>query len=61
MAIKGREIDKGYTGQTLSLELGEPAMQINPVDEEMKKTFVGGKGFDLWLAWNQVNGGTKWG
>jgi aldehyde:ferredoxin oxidoreductase len=26
----------------------------------MKETFVGGKGFDLWLLWNAVNGKTRW-
>ncbi len=26
----------------------------------MKETFVGGKGFDLWLLWNAVNGNTRW-
>ena len=54
------QIEKGYTGQTLSLQLTPPAMKINQVDEQMKQTFVGGKGFDLWLTWNQVNGDTKW-
>ncbi len=54
------EISKGYAGQTLTLELSGPAMEIKPVDDRMKQTFVGGKGFDLWLTWNQVDGGTKW-
>jgi aldehyde:ferredoxin oxidoreductase len=54
------EIDKGYANQTLSLELSKPAMEVVPVDEEMKQTFVGGKGFDLWMTWNQVDGNTKW-
>jgi len=53
-------IDRGYASQTLSIDLSKPDISIKPVSDKMKKTFVGGKGFDLWLLWNAVSGKTKW-
>ena len=53
-------IDKGYANQTLYVNLSESNISIKPVTEKMKETFVGGKGFDLWLLWNAVKGSTKW-
>ena len=46
------EIQKGYANQTLYINLSENSIEIKPVDEKMKETFTGGKGFDLWLMWN---------
>jgi aldehyde:ferredoxin oxidoreductase len=53
-------VEKGYAGQTLYVNLSDNHIAAKPVDEMMKKTFVGGRGFDLWLLWNAVNGETKW-
>jgi aldehyde:ferredoxin oxidoreductase len=53
-------IDKGYTNQTLSVNLSDSDISVKPVNSKMKETFVGGKGFDLWLLWNAVKGGTRW-
>jgi aldehyde:ferredoxin oxidoreductase len=46
------KIEKGYANQTLYVNLSDNTIKIKPVDERMKKTFTGGKGFDLWLMWN---------
>jgi aldehyde:ferredoxin oxidoreductase len=53
-------IKKGYANQTLCVNLSDSRILIKPVSEKMKETFVGGKGFDLWLLWNAVNGNTRW-
>lgn len=48
------EIQKGYANQTLYINLEDKSIQIKKVTEHMKKTFIGGKGFDLWLMWNSL-------
>ncbi|RTZ95749.1 MAG: aldehyde:ferredoxin oxidoreductase [Deltaproteobacteria bacterium] len=54
------DIDRGYAGQTLAVDLGTPEIQTVPVTDEMKTRFIGGKGFDLWLLWQAVTGSTRW-
>ncbi len=53
-------IEKGYANQTLALNISDLSVTIKPVDDTMKQTFVGGKGFDLWLMWQAVKGSTRW-
>ncbi len=53
-------ITKGYANQTLRVDLSNTDIAIKPVSEDMKRIFVGGKGFDLWLLWNAVSGETRW-
>ena len=53
-------IKRGHANQTLSVNLSGSKISIKPVSDKMKETFVGGKGFDLWLLWNAVNGNTRW-
>lgn len=60
MSYKKPEIVKGYANQTLYINLTEHAFKIKEVTEKMKQTFIGGKGFCLWLLWNAVTGNTKW-
>jgi len=46
------EVQKGYTNQTLYINLTTKEIHIKLVSPEMKEKFIGGKGFDLWLMWN---------
>ncbi|MHA2205806.1 MAG: aldehyde ferredoxin oxidoreductase family protein [Candidatus Thorarchaeota archaeon] len=46
------KIERGYASQTLYVNLSDNTIKAKPVDEMMKETFTGGKGFDLWLMWN---------
>ena len=55
-----REVDKGYTNQYLDIDLSSGTISIAPIEEKVKQTFVGGKGFDLWLLWHAVSGDSKW-
>ncbi|MCF8105238.1 MAG: hypothetical protein K9K64_07125 [Desulfohalobiaceae bacterium] len=54
------ELVHGYANQTLKVDLTAASFEIKPVTREMKDTFTGGKGFDLWLLWNAVTGKTAW-
>ena len=54
------EIKQGYTDQYLHINLGSRSVDIKAVPPEIKEKFIGGKGYDLWLMWNSVNGDTKW-
>ncbi|MBW2368438.1 MAG: aldehyde:ferredoxin oxidoreductase [Deltaproteobacteria bacterium] len=54
------DVDKGYTNQTLKVDISTSEVQVKPVSEEMKKVFIGGKGFDLWLLWQAVRPETQW-
>jgi aldehyde:ferredoxin oxidoreductase len=54
------QVEKGYAGQTLYVNVSDNEIAIKPVDDRMKTTFVGGRGFDLWLLWNAVNAKTRW-
>ena len=51
---------KGYTGQTLYVNLSDGEIASKEVTEEMKEKFVGGRGFGLWYLWHGVNDDTKW-
>ncbi len=59
-AYEPPQAEKGYAGQTLYVNVSENTIATRIVDDRMKNTFVGGRGFDLWLLWNAVNGDTKW-
>ncbi len=54
------EIEKGYTDQSLRINLDANDIIIKPIEEKIKDKFIGGKGYDLWLMWNAVSGDTKW-
>jgi aldehyde:ferredoxin oxidoreductase len=60
MSYQRPEIEKGYANQYLAVDLSTPTLAIEPISAEMKKTFIGGKGFDLWLLWHAVKDTTKW-
>ncbi len=53
-------VRRGYADHTLSVDLSDSTISVDVVSDRMKETFVGGKGFDLWLLWNAVKGTTRW-
>ena len=55
-----RPVDKGYNNRTLYVNLTDHTIKAKPVSEEMKRTFIGGRGFDLWLLWNGIREKTPW-
>jgi len=54
LEYKFNEVEKGYANQTLYINLTTKEIKIKPVSNEMKERFIGGKGFDLWLMWNNL-------
>lgn len=57
---KVKPIKKGYNDRTLYINLSNNEILSKPVTDEMKKIFIGGRGFDLWLLWNAIGEKTKW-
>lgn len=70
-----RPLKRGYNNRTLALDVGAasggrpgasaagsatPGFLEKPVGAEMKKRFVGGKGFGLRLLWDGTKPSTKW-
>ena len=53
-------VERGYTGQTLYVNLSENTVAAKPVTDVMREKFIGGRGFGLWLLWHGVNDDTKW-
>ena len=60
LSYQRRAVDKGYTDQYLDVDLSTGTIAIGTIEEKIKKTFIGGKGFDLWLLWHAVSGENKW-
>jgi len=60
LTYQRRDVDKGYTNQYLDVDLSAETIAIGSIEEKIKKTFIGGKGFDLWLLWHAVSGEKKW-
>jgi len=54
------EAERGYNNRTLYINLSDNEIASKPVSERIKKLFIGGKGFDLWLLWKGTNAATKW-
>ena len=54
------KLSKGYTMKYLRVDIGTGDIQIRDVTQEMVDIFIGGKGFDLRLMWDEVTGDTKW-
>jgi len=55
-----KEVERGYVGRTLCVNVGDNTIKSKPVDEEMKKKFTGGRGFCMKLLWDAVTAETKW-
>ncbi len=49
-----RKLERGYNNRTLYVNLSEMKITSKLVSEEMKKTFTGGRGFNVWLLWNSL-------
>ena len=47
-------VQRGYANQTLYVNVGTGYIESRPVTEEMKRIFIGGKGFGLWRLWHAV-------
>ncbi len=55
-----KPIIRGYANRILYINISTNEIKEKPVNEELKKKFIGGKGFGLKLLWDAVNENTKW-
>jgi len=55
-----KRLKEGYADRWLRVDLGTNQIEVRPVTQEMKDLWVGGKGFDLWLTFQEVDGSTRW-
>ncbi len=55
-----KELNRGYADRFLRIDLDKNEIKILPVTQQMKDLRTGGKGFDLWLLFQEVNKDTKW-
>jgi NADH:ubiquinone oxidoreductase subunit E len=55
-----KDLNKGYSDRTLRIDLDSNEITTQPVSQQMKDLWVGGKGFDLWLMFQEINKDTKW-
>lgn len=53
------DLEKGCSNRSLYINIANNEIYSKPVSEKMKKLFIGGKSFDLWLLWNAVTAETK--
>ena len=54
------KLDKGYSGKSLYINVGDLRIEEKEVTQFMKDKFVGGKGFCLWHLWHAVTPETRW-
>ncbi len=54
------QINRGYAGKTLYINLSSAEIGSKDVTEDMKEKFIGGRGFGIWYLWNAVTAQTKW-
>jgi aldehyde:ferredoxin oxidoreductase len=55
-----KALDKGYTDKTLYVNVGTTEIKAKDVPAEMKKKFIGGKGYGLRLLWDATKPTTQW-
>ena len=55
-----KQLDKGYSDQSLYVNLDTLTTEVRPVDPSVKEKFVGGKGYGLRMLWDAVTPQTKW-
>ncbi|MFH1143521.1 MAG: aldehyde ferredoxin oxidoreductase N-terminal domain-containing protein, partial [Candidatus Eisenbacteria bacterium] len=53
-------LSKGYADRGLRVDLTRNEIRTFPVTQQMKDLWVGGKGFDLWLMFQEITGETRW-
>ncbi len=53
-------VERGYANRTLYIDLSAMRIEFKPVTEAMRQTFTGGKGFDLYLMWQAIDGPIAW-
>jgi len=53
-------LNKGYSDRILRIDLTKNEITTQTTTQQMKDLWVGGKGFDLWLMFQEISKDTKW-
>lgn len=53
-------LSRGYADRYLRIDLSRNTIEFRPVTQQMKDLWVGGKGLDLWLMFQEITGETRW-
>ncbi|MBI5241408.1 MAG: NAD(P)H-dependent oxidoreductase subunit E [Elusimicrobia bacterium] len=54
------ELERGYANRSLRIDISANRIEVRPVTQQMKDLWIGGKGFDLWLMFQEIDKDTKW-
>ncbi|MFA5849069.1 MAG: aldehyde ferredoxin oxidoreductase C-terminal domain-containing protein [Bacteroidales bacterium] len=55
-----KPMDKGYSDQSLYVNVGTNKVEIREIAPETKEKFIGGKGYGLRMLWDAITPETKW-
>jgi NADH:ubiquinone oxidoreductase subunit F (NADH-binding) len=55
-----KKLYRGYADRILRIDVDKDEISIHPVTQQMKDLWTGGKGFDLWLMFQEITKDTKW-
>lgn len=55
-----KPMDKGYSDQSLYINVTDYKMEVREVSAQTKEKFIGGKGYGLRMLWDAVKPDTKW-
>jgi NADH:ubiquinone oxidoreductase subunit E len=53
-------IQRGYADRIVRIDISRNEITFPPVTQQMKDLWVGGKGFDLWLMFQEITKDTRW-
>lgn len=53
-AFEPVQLERGYANRYLRINLDNNEISILPVTQQMKDLWIGGKGFDLWLTFQEI-------
>jgi len=55
-----KELNRGYADRWLRVDIGSAEVTVHPVTQEMKDLWIGGKGLDLWLTFQEIDEKSTW-
>ncbi|MDD4639413.1 MAG: aldehyde ferredoxin oxidoreductase N-terminal domain-containing protein, partial [Bacteroidales bacterium] len=55
-----KPMDKGYSDQSLYINVSDCRMEVREISARTKEKFIGGKGYGLRMLWDAVKPDTKW-
>ncbi|HOB35182.1 MAG: aldehyde:ferredoxin oxidoreductase [Firmicutes bacterium] len=59
-SFEPRKLHRGYADRSLYVNLSTNEIKVKPIPEEMKKKFIGGRGYGMKYLWDAVTPDTKW-